>query len=172
MLSKGIHGFLRWFSSRASVWQTTLVIVAIASLLTWRQRWDPGYLRFLLVLSLYATFTQNALAYLTERRDQQNEEMLDQQRQMLINQVDQMALLIEIAKASRDYEQRMEPLVAGAIQIVSHIQTLTEGLGASDQALATGMAELREMKDRQMQLTERTLGVVEQLISLQRTEKE
>ena len=102
MLSKAnrwlIHKFLRWFASEGSVWQTSLAIAAVAVVLTWKQQWDPGYLRFLLVLSLYATFTQNALAYLTERRDRQNEEMLLHQQRMLLNQVDQMELLVAIGR--------------------------------------------------------------------------
>lgn len=58
-----VYGFLSWFESFDSVWQTTLVCIGGTALEDLFPRLDPGHLLFLLVLSLYATFTQNGLGH-------------------------------------------------------------------------------------------------------------
>lgn len=58
-----VYGFLAWFESFNSVWQTTLVIFSLWGIESAFPTVDPGHLVFLLVLSLYATFTQNGLAH-------------------------------------------------------------------------------------------------------------
>ena len=58
-----VYGFLRWFESFDSVWQTTLAIFGGWAFELAYPTLDPGHLVFLLVLSLYATFTQNGLGH-------------------------------------------------------------------------------------------------------------
>lgn len=58
-----VYGFLRWFESFGSVWQTTLVCIGGTVAEDAFPSLDPNHLLFLLVLSLYATFTQNGLGH-------------------------------------------------------------------------------------------------------------
>lgn len=72
-----VYGFIKWFTSFESVWQTTIVIFAGWAFESYTHL-DPGHLLFLLVLSLYATFTQNALAFVSETTSQKIDEALAQ----------------------------------------------------------------------------------------------
>jgi hypothetical protein len=62
-LERVVYGFLGWFESFNSVWQTTIVIFGGWAIEAFFPSVDRGHLVFLLVLSLYATFTQNGLAH-------------------------------------------------------------------------------------------------------------
>ena len=62
-----VYGFLDWFSSFNSVWETTILIFAICIGELIAPHADPGHLVFILFLSLYATFTQNAIAHVNQR---------------------------------------------------------------------------------------------------------
>lgn len=57
-----VYGFLAWFESFDSVWQTTLVCAGVAIFEMGWPELDP-HLFAVLVLSLYATYTQNGLAH-------------------------------------------------------------------------------------------------------------
>ena len=74
-----VYGFLRWFESFDSVWQTTLVCVigpVVAAIFPWLVS-----LTFLvLVLSLYATFTQNGLAHENKLNSEKLDLALDEVR--------------------------------------------------------------------------------------------
>lgn len=61
-----VYSFLGWFESFDSVWQTTLLCIGGTVFEDALPRLDPGHLVFLLILSLYATYTQNALAHVNK----------------------------------------------------------------------------------------------------------
>lgn len=72
-----VYGFLAWFESFDSVWQTTLICIGGTAIEDAFPRIDPGHLVFLLILSLYATFTQNGLAHGNQLTSDKIDDALD-----------------------------------------------------------------------------------------------
>lgn len=123
-----VYRFLAWFESFDSVWQTTLLCAAVAVFEIGWPSLDPHLVAVLLV-SLYATFTQNGLAHGNKLTSQKLDQALAEiDRVGDENYVSTQALL-QFAKNEEHLQQA----------VIEQGQAITAALAE----LRTGLAELR-----------------------------
>lgn len=124
-----VYRFLGWFESFNSVWQTTLLCVGVGVFEIGWPRLDP-HLVAVLIVSLYATFTQNGLAH----ENKLNSDKLDQ----ALERIDQVAdetyvntqTLLRLAENETHLQEtaiaQTEAIVAALHELRTHLPTRKE----------------------------------------------
>lgn len=79
---RALNAFTRWFSGPSCFWQTTVLLLFIASAELTDPRIDPHGFWLLWALTLFSAWTQPALAFSNEVAAKQMEEVLERLERM------------------------------------------------------------------------------------------
>ena len=112
LVERIVYGFLGWFESFNSVWQTTLLCMVIGAVEIAAPNLDR-HLFAVLIISLYATFTQNGLAHENKLTSEKLDATLDALLALARDEVNERSADLAVQRALIAQGEAMTEIVRG-----------------------------------------------------------
>lgn len=163
-----VYGFLRWFESFDSVWQTTLLCIGVGVFEIGWPELDPHLVAVLLV-SLYATFTQNGLAHGNklngDKLDAAIETLIalghtDDERTRVI--VDHTGAIVAQAEAIWTAVGELRETVAEVARLAHTEAEVQAKVWKQDEQIIAALTAVREMLEGQAALAHRLVKPIDE----------